>query len=124
LAVDRELEAVGVDQRYRGISRDQHARVIEVTDNASGVMDFSHGPRNVECGVNEKAIIGLRIMELAGLWTIEFVHRLKASHQPHHEASEAAFKVSDDLSREGHKVALCHQGTVDHSPDLGLAASA
>ena len=48
IAPVNDLEAVGIDERDRGVRRNENARMVDVADDASGLVDRADGFRGIE----------------------------------------------------------------------------
>lgn len=119
-----ELEAVRINQRDRGIFRDQHTGMIEISDDAAGLVHGGDGSCNVLSRPDQEAIVGGREVQLARLGTVELVDRAVSGDQAHDEAREGAGCIGGHVDREGDQVGLLRQPAFDHGTDFPLTRPA
>ena len=75
--------------------------MIQIANDASGLMHLPNSTCNVKCGTNNESVINLREVALTGFRTVQFMQRAVSRHKPHDKAKKVATTIRHHLARIG-----------------------
>ena len=118
LSVRFELEGIAIDDADGGFVGDEHAAMVDVSDDAFGLMYRGEGARRVGGGSNQKSPIGVRKLRFPAARTVQVVDVFVSADARQYDAGERAGLSVQEIKRPSRQSQEIGVGDRQHRGDL------